>query len=161
MCVSILLITNMTLKYIFILMILFFVSCKPKSTDTGSSNQLADSLTISKDNEQEDFNEFYKKFTADSTFQMERTKFPFRVLWISDDGETTHETQREDWTHSTFYYDDSYATRPVDAYKQEVKLYADSAKVEQRGVDNGIYVDYLFKRDKGKWILFTGRDYSN
>jgi hypothetical protein len=51
--------------------------------------------------------------------------------------------------------------RQVDAYTQVMKIYADSAKLKQRGVDNGIYVDYLFIKDKGKWILFTGRDYSN
>jgi hypothetical protein len=118
-------------------------------------------LTISKNNDQEDFNEFFKKFTTDSLFQVERTKFPFRVIWTTEDGETTHETEKENWTHSTFYYEDSYATRQVDAYTQEIKLYEDSVKLEQRGVDNGIYVDYLFIRDKGKWILFTGKDYSN
>ena len=148
-------------KYIFILTILFFVSCGTKSTDSLTTDQGADSLTISKNNDQEDFNEFFKKFTTDSLFQVERTKFPFRVIWTTEDGETTHETEKENWTHSTFYYEDSYATRQVDAYTQEIKLYEDSVKLEQRGVDNGIYVDYLFIRDKGKWILFTGKDYSN
>jgi hypothetical protein len=148
-------------KTIFILTTLFFVSCVTKSTDLSTSDQLADSLTISKDNDQEDFNQFFKKFATDSLFQMERTKFPFRALWLTDDGETTHETEREDWTHSTFHYEDGYATRQKDAYTQEMKVYTDSAKLEQRGVDNGIYVDYLFMRDKGKWILLTARDYSN
>ena len=148
-------------KNIFILTILFFVSCGTKSTDSPTTNQRADSLTISTNNNQEDFNEFFKKFTTDSLFQVERTKFPFRVIWLTDDGETTHETEKENWTHSTFYYEESYASRQVEAYTQEMKIYADSAKLEQRGVDNGIYVDYLFIRDKGKWILFTGRDYSN
>lgn len=148
-------------KTIFILASLFFVSCGTKSTDSPTTGQVVDSLATSKTIDQEDFNEFFKKFTTDSLFQIERTKFPFRVIWLTDDGETTHETEKESWTHSTFYYDDSYATRQVDAYTQEMKIYADSAKLEQRGVDNGIYVDYLFMKDKGKWILFTGRDYSN
>lgn len=125
------------------------------------TGRVAGSLTISKKIDQEDFNEFFKKFTTDSLFQIERTKFPFRVIWLTDDGATTHETEKESWTHSTFYYEDSYATRQIDAYTQEMKVYADSAKLEQRGVDNGIYVDYLFMKDKGRWILFTGRDYSN
>lgn len=148
-------------KNIFILTILFLTSCGTKSTDSTTTGQGADSLTISENINQEDFNDFFKKFTTDSVFQVERTKFPFRVIWSTEDGETTHETEKKNWTHSTFYYEDSYATRQEDAYTQELKLFGDSVRLEQRGVDNGIYVDYLFLRDKGKWILFTGRDYSN
>jgi len=118
-------------------------------------------VTNSNNADEEDFDEFFKKFTSDSVFQMERTKFPFRVIWLTEDGEMTHETEKEDWTHSTFHYEDNYATRQVDGYTQEIKLFGDSVRLEQRGVDNGIYVDYLFIRENGKWILFTGRDYSD
>jgi hypothetical protein len=149
-------------KNIFILIILFLTSCGTKSTDSVTTDKGADSLTTSvNDNDQEDFNEFFKKFTTDSVFQVERTKFPFRVIWSTEDGETTHETAKEDWTHSTFHYENGFATRQEDGYTQEIKLFGDSVRLEQRGVDNGIYVDYLFIRDKGKWILFTGRDYSD
>jgi hypothetical protein len=109
----------------------------------------------------ETFDEFFKRFTEDSLFQVERVKFPFRVIWRTEDGETTHETEKENWTHSTFYYDKSYSARQVDAYTQEIKKYGDSVKIEIRGVDNGIYVDYKFVKDNGKWILFSGKDYSN
>lgn len=128
-------------KNIFILTCLLLFSCGTKSTDSTSSDRSTDSLTISKTTDQEDFNEFFARFTTDSVFQMERTKFPFRVIWSTDDGETTHETEKENWTHSTFYYEDSYATRQVDAYTQKVRQYSDSVVLEQRGVDNGIYVD--------------------
>lgn len=111
--------------------------------------------------ESETFDEFFEKFKTDSIFQVERTKFPFRVLWSTEDGGTVHETAKDDWTHSTFYYEGSYATREVDAYTQEMKVYKDSAKLEQRGVDNGIYVDYLFLKLKGKWVLYSGKDYSD
>lgn len=148
-------------KNISILIILFLISCGTKPTNSTITDQGADSLTISKKIDQEDFNEFFKKFTTDSVFQVERTKFPFRVIWMTEDGETTHETEKDNWTHSTFYYDDSYASRQVDAYTQKIKQYSDSVVLEQRGVDNGIYVDYKFIRDNGKWILFTGKDYSN
>ena len=151
--------TDMT-KNIFILTFLLLFSCGTKPTDSTSSDKKTDSLTSSKTTD-EDFNEFFKRFTTDSVFQMERTKFPFRVIWMTGDGETTHETEEENWTHSTFYYEDSYASRQVDAYTQKINQYSDSVVLEQRGVDNGIYVDYKFIRDNGKWILFTGKDYSN
>lgn len=148
-------------KNISILIILFLISCGTKPTNSTITDRGADSLTISKNIDQEDFNEFFKKFTTDSVFQVERTKFPFRVIWMTEDGETTHETEKDNWTHSTFYYDDSYASRQVDAYTQKIKQYSDSVVLEQRGVGNGIYVDYKFIRDNGKWFLFTGKDYSN
>jgi len=148
-------------KNIFILTFLLLFSCGTKSTDSALSDKKTDSLTISKKTDGEDFNEFFDRFKTDSVFQMDRTKFPFRVIWMTEDGETTHETEEENWTHSTFYYEDSYASRQVEAYTQEIKHYSDSVVLEQRGVDNGIYVDYKFIRDNGKWILFTGKDYSN
>src|SRR5690349_19872059 len=115
------------MKNIPILIFLLLLSCGTRSNDSPT----ADTATNSN---QEDFDEFFKKFTTDSLFQIERVKFPFRVRWTTEDGETVHETAKEDWMHSTFYYEDSYATRQVDAYTQEIKNYGDSVKLEQRGV---------------------------
>ena len=149
-------------KNIFILIILFLTSCGTKSTDSVTTDKGADSLTTSvNDNDQEDFNEFFKEFTTDSLFQIERVKFPWRLLMTTEDGETVEETSKEDWTHSTFYYEQSYGTRQEDAYTQEIKNYGDTIKLERRGVDNGIHVDYEFVKDKGKWVLVSGKDYSD
>jgi hypothetical protein len=148
-------------KNIYALALLIVLSCGTRSTDSTASDKGTDSLTISNNNEQEDFNEFFKKFTTDSLFQIERVKFPWRLLMTTEEGETVEETSKEDWTHSTFYYEDSYASRQVDAYTQEIKNYGDTIKLEFRGVDNGIHVDYEFAREKGKWILVSGKDYSN
>ena len=147
-------------KNIFILTTLFLLSCGTKPTDSTIADKETDSLTISK-NDQEDFNEFFKKFTTDSLFQIERVKFPWRVLMTTEDGETVEETSKEDWTHSTFYYEQSYGTRQEDAYTQEIKNYGDTVKLELRGVDNGIHVDYEFVKDNGKWVLVSGKDYSD
>jgi hypothetical protein len=152
--------TDMT-KNIFILTLFFFSSCGQKSTESISSDKNTDSLAFSSIDDQENFNEFFKKFTADSLFQIERIKFPWRVLMTTEDGKTVEETHKEDWTYSTFYYDDSYASRQEDAYTQEIKNYGDTVKLELRGVDNGIHVDYEFVKDSRKWILVSGKDYSN
>lgn len=89
-------------KNIFILTFFLIFSCGTKSTDSATTDKEADSLTASKATDGEDFNKFFERFTTDSLFQMERTKFPFRVIWLTEDGETTHETAKDDWTHSTF-----------------------------------------------------------
>jgi hypothetical protein len=147
-------------KNIFVLTTLFLLSCGTKPTDSTTADKETDSLTVS-ENDQEDFNEFFKEFTTDSLFQIERVKFPWRVLMTTEDGETVEETSKEDWTHSTFYYEQSYATRQEDAYTQEIKNYGDTVKLELRGVDNGIHVDYEFVNDKGRWSLVSGKDYSD
>jgi hypothetical protein len=54
-----------------------------------------------------------------------------------------------------------YATRQEDAYTQEIKSYRDTIKLELRGVDNGIHIDYEFVTDNGKWVLVSGKDYSD
>ena len=142
-----------------ILLILF--SCSSRSSDSIATDKETDSLVISNSEDKEEFSDFFDKFTTDSLFQMERTKFPFRVLWATEEGETVHETAKENWRHSTFRYENNYASRQVDAYTQEAKDYGDSVRLELRGVDNGIYIDYNFVRDKGKWILVSGKDFSN
>jgi hypothetical protein len=149
------------IKNIFITAVLSLFSCGSKSTDSNGAYKSADSLTVSRSNDLEDFDEFFKKFTTDSLFQIERIRFPLRLRMTTEDGERVEEISKEDWTFSTFLYDDSYATREVDAYTQEIKNYGDTVKLEQRGVDNGIHVDYAFVTESGAWILVSGKDYSN
>jgi len=149
-------------KNISILTILLFASCGTKSSDLRAIDEVMDSLTTLKNYDQEDFNEFFKKFTSDSLFQVERVKFPWRLRMAIDGREVVEETSKENWTHETFYYEESYATRQINAYTQEIRTYGDTTvRLELRGVDNGIHVDYEFARDKGKWILVSGEDYSD
>jgi hypothetical protein len=60
-----------------------------------------------------------------------------------------------------FEYKDEYARRQIDAYTQEKKIYSDSAKLELRGVDNGILIDYDFIKLNGQWFLVSEKDYSD
>ncbi|MEP2671572.1 MAG: DUF4348 domain-containing protein [Cyclobacteriaceae bacterium] len=148
-------------KYISTLIFLILFSCGSRPSDSIATDTETDSLAISNSEDKEEFSDFFDKFTTDSLFQMERTQFPFRVLWATEDGETVHETAKENWRHSTFYYENNYSSRQVDAYTQEAKDYGDTVRLELRGVDNGIFIDYNFVRDKGKWILVSGKDFSN
>jgi hypothetical protein len=92
-----------------ILPLLFFlISCGSKSGVDTAPN---DTGALFDD---EEFNEFFVKFTKDSLFQIERVKFPWRVY--DYDGEVLKEINRADWRYSKFSYDEEYATRQVDAY---------------------------------------------
>ena len=112
--------------------------------------------------DREAFNEFFYKFTYDSLFQLERIKFPFEFKNIdSDGGLTVDQKERKNWTFLVFEHKEEYEKRELDAYTQETKIYSDSAKIEIRGVDNGIFVDFNFNYDNGKWFLVSCEDYSN
>jgi hypothetical protein len=132
--------------------ILFLISCGTKKTDFAS-NQI---------NDEETFDDFFNKFRSDSIFQIERVKFPLAlVTWNIGDNLMTDNIDRDDWRHLRLEYKNEFATREIDAYTQETKIYTDSATIQLRGVDNGIHLDYVFNKINGKWILIIERDYSN
>lgn len=106
----------------------------------------------------ENFNEFFEKFKSDSLFQVNRVKFPWTIP--SDDGEELV-INKTDWQHASFFYQKDFATREIDAYTQKIVIYGDTIKIEQRGVDNGIHVNFVFAKIDNKWFLVSEEDLSN
>lgn len=129
---------------------------KEKNNQTEASNN---SLL-----EGEDFEVFLKSFSKMPTFQRQRVKFPVEatVLNPSDSGMNTvlELIDYHDWFLLDFSYDSTFTTRQMDSYEQNVKLYTDSALIEHRGIDNGIYANYLFTKIDGKWFLESFTDIS-
>lgn len=133
------------------------------NTEDSITQDIKKIMTIALDKGSEDFNNFFKKFTTDSLFQIERVKFPWTMMtWeLGEDAPIKELIDRVDWKYTSFYYEDNYATRQIDAYTQNIKNYGDTVKLEIRGVDNGIHTDYEFVKDNDKWFLVSGKDYSN
>lgn len=113
----------------------------------------------------EDFNIFLENFSHKPTFQRQRVLFPIEATLLvpTDMGMQTikEDLEYQDWILLDFTYDDSYSTRDRDKYKQQIRLYEDSAFIELRGIDNGIYENYFFTNKDGKWFLksFTDASY--
>ena len=128
--------------------IFLLTACGTKSVDTNTSDKSSE----------ENFDEFFEKFKNDSLFQIERVKFP----WIipSEHGKDLV-INKGDWRHADFAYDTNSATVEIDAYTQEIVTYGDTVKIEQRGVDNGIYIDFVFVKIDNKWFLYAEKDLSN
>jgi len=134
---------------------------------TNSNGISADSATFSasqltQNNQQspvvnENFYEFLEKFNTDRIFQLKRIAFPVKAIVsdLSDEGIILKEEtiQKQEWEHLDLTYDSTYLTRDCDQYYQEVLFKPDSAIVELRGIDNGIYANYFFKRKEGHWYL--------
>jgi hypothetical protein len=106
----------------------------------------------------ENFNEFFEKFKSDSLFQVNRVKFPWKIP--TEDGEELTINKTE-WQHSSFDYQEEFATRSIDAYTQETRTYGDTVRIELRGVDNGIHVDFIFATIDNKWFLVSEEDLSD
>jgi hypothetical protein len=160
------------MKRTIIILIVLVIGCGTRTTKPATSSEdTADSINMGAatetvttlDNEAEDFNVFFKTFTTDSLFQIERVKFPWVMMtWeLGEDAPVKELINKEDWQFSSFNYEEGYASRQVDAYTQTTKNYGDTVKLEIRGVDNGIHMDYEFAKEKGKWFMVSGKDYSN
>lgn len=144
--------------------IVFFVSCSNSaSKDKEDDNQTEYINNTSSDSE--DFKTFLESFNRMPTFQRQRVLFPLEatVLDPSEYGMSTikERIDYQDWFLLDFSYDSTYRTRQMDRYDQNIRLYNDSALIEHRGIDNGIYANYLFIKDDGKWYLksFTDASY--
>ena len=121
------------------------------------------SLKVANDDCDRTFLDFIKKFQQDSLFQFQRIKFPLTLKTIDfDDGATINESiEKEKWKYINFNYDQNFNSNQIDLYTQEIKKYGDTMRLELRGIDNGIYIDYEFLKDGARWYLISEKDYSN
>lgn len=150
--------------FFFLLSIGLIVSCaQPKDDNKKGSGTdeviITDSNETAFESEYEEFDQFLKKFSDSESFQLKRVKFPINVI-VPD---MTHEGMapveenigRYDWEILDLNYDSTYLTRPYDQYYQVVRMKNDTAVVEIRGINNGIYADYYFALVDKEWYLVT------
>lgn len=108
---------------------------------------------------EEEFDLFLHKFSEQRSFQLNRIKFPINVIVPDEDHEgmaPIEETVgRYEWEMLDLTYDSTFLTRPYDQYYQVVRFRSDTAVVEIRGINNGIYADYYFKLIDNQWFLVT------
>ncbi|MDR2815648.1 MAG: DUF4348 domain-containing protein [Proteiniphilum sp.] len=158
---------NISNHIFFCLFVLFLFSCAQGAEKKGQAmgRVKAEPEAVWADSVQdtlsgkEDFDQFIRQFSTQESFQLERVKFPISVI-IPDTG---HEGMapieetigRYEWEPLDLTYDSSYLTRPYDQYYQGVRYGKDTAVVEIRGINNGIYADYYFTLIEKKWYLVT------
>lgn len=109
--------------------------------------------------DEENFDQFIRKFSDQESFQLARIKFPLSVIVPDAEDEGMASTEevigRYDWELLDLTYDSTYLTRAFDQYYQGVRFGKDTAVVEIRGINNGIYADYYFTLIDKKWYLVT------
>ncbi|MDI9605174.1 MAG: DUF4348 domain-containing protein [Bacteroidota bacterium] len=131
------------------------VGKKTKSESSVRAEVVSDTALVA----EEEFDLFLQKFSEQRSFQLNRVKFPINVTVPNTDDEGMAPIEetigRYDWEMLDFTYDSTFLTRPYDQYYQVVRFWNDTAVVEIRGIDNGIYADYYFELIDKQWYLVT------
>lgn len=151
------------MKYSFLLLLIcsvVMVSCTQPKDANNTSIEEAKGVSVN----EEDFATFLENFNTKPTFQRQRVLFPVEATLL-DPSQYGMETVKEeigyqDWILLDFSYDSTYTTRQLDSYEQRIRLYNDSSIIEQRGIDNGIFSNYVFTKKEGKWYLKSFIDVS-
>ena len=142
--------------FFFIALTIVLCACQnagQKSDENANGNDSSENIVDGK----EDFHAFLDDFNNEEIFQMKRIKFPIPVTAPDTEHEgmapKTDTIGKYEWETLDLTYDSTFATRQYDRYYQTVVFRKDSAVVEVRGIDNGIYADYYFKLFDKKWFL--------
>lgn len=107
--------------------------------------------------QQEEFNDFLNKFSNDSIYQLNRTCFPLKKVFINDDTFELDSTiiLKENYIISKFYYElyDNFDAYPViyDNFKSKLRD-SDERVFRWKGFSD-MDERYYFKRLNGKWYL--------
>jgi hypothetical protein len=140
---------------VFLLSLITLGCCSPKSKQDrnpkhGESQTEGRGTSISS----ESFNEFYKRFSSDSAYQVSRIIFPLRMQGydLDSDVPTTSTMDAKEWRYMNFDLKKPYILK--------IKAENDTVEVNIRKEETGILVDYLFTPINSKWMLVKVVDQS-
>jgi hypothetical protein len=104
---------------------------------------------VVKTNAIEDFSIFQSRFFSDSSYQSDRIRFP--LVFLKPDT-YPRQIQKGDWKFNTHLHWSK--TNPSDIHFKLIEVVdADQDKVVHGKLDNGVYENYTFSSENGKWIL--------
>ena len=136
------------MRFFFITLILLTVSCSQGEK--------------SKSNQSTSFNIFMEKFGSDEFFQLSRVRFPIEYYFVDiEDVEEKIIIEREDWQFTNFSEDFNAINNEVDGYKVVIEKSNNKVSYFRKGVDNGIWIEYIFELKESKWYLVKVNDRSN
>lgn len=106
----------------------------------------------------EDFEDFYSKFTSDSVFQISRIKFPLKGILLN--GETVgFDKNGKDykgvytWNVTSWHMHHSVYNIDKNEYKVEIKNLGDTVRVGVYGIDFGYSHEQSYVKSNHKWYL--------
>jgi hypothetical protein len=137
-------------------------ACNNNSTNTNSQNGTKkQTVTLpTKEKVDNNFSDFIEKFSSDSSFQKSRTKFPLKINWYDIENDKDSIIYKDVSHFEMMDFRKKKSSGQYDQWKQEIVVDKDntSAIIEIRGIENGIMVDYLFKKINEVWMIIEIRD---
>lgn len=133
-----------------ILLNILLISCDNNSTETTNRNT-KEKQTVSipsKETVDNNFNNFFEKFSSDSAFQISRTKFPLKIKWYDIENDRDSFIYMDGSNFEMIDFRKKNSTGHYDQWEQKIKVNGNntSATIQIRGIENGIIVDYLLKK---------------
>lgn len=107
---------------------------------------------------QEDFNSFFMNFKQDEKFQLSRIKYPLEY-WEYTDG-----IEPSDYKYIQTFIPKTkkrYNDFQFNHFSEEIVSKSDTTIVQIRGLECGLYIDYFFTKNNGRWQLVKVEDTSN
>jgi hypothetical protein len=157
------------MKLLYLLVLLLCIGCDKSHTTTEGLEDIAteketlrfsnidsiDVLNKEDKGEKEYFDSFFLKFSSDSTFQLSRVEFPFKIIIEEDEGFVTRYLSRDDWSYEDF------SQMKVGKHHLKKKKESDNTVVMLYTLeDTGVHVSYVFNKKEGKWMLSSMEDSS-
>jgi hypothetical protein len=119
---------------------------------------VTEAIETSNQTTKEKFDDFIYKFIGDSLYQLDRIKFPLRSMQA--DSEDYGTIKKEDWKIVRLFGTEEYKAQLYDNFKGELRD-TDERLFCWEGVENGINVQYKFRRLDGHWYLTEYNDFSD
>lgn len=131
-----------------------------------SLNIFVCTTALSQENSTGSFMDFMEQFARDSIFQRQHTVFPLEYrIWdpgMESENPKVNYIKETDWKPMTF--DPKPGIKETSSglgnYNQRFVMEEIRAVIKLRGVDNGIYTDFIFERRDSSWYLAIVEDYS-
>ena len=154
------------LRHCFITSFLLFIlitSCDfSTKSESKQMNEKQNTTIPTKETVDNNFNDFIEKFSRDSFFQLNRTKFPLKVKWYDIDNDIDSLIYRDRSGFKMMDFRKKKSTSQLNQWEQKIMVGKNntSAKIEIRGIENGINIDYLFEKITEIWMLIEIDDSS-
>ena len=124
----------------------------------GTNEKSKNSAVKIYQNKDEDFDQFFKKFCNDSTFQISRITFPLTLVSVEEDSDKEKTIQLKEWTYTNLLGLKKKDSKNILEIK---KIGENSIEVSFSIEDTGVSIIHLFSRVDKEWHLISIKDESD
>lgn len=111
----------------------------------------------------DDFNEFFTEFSADSAFQLSRIVFPLKYESSSLRGKEVKTIKKNQYKYDKLEFDGNcqeYSTQLYDSFSLKMRDTGQRVYVRE-GLNSGLRQLFFFQRFSGKWFMVKIEDLSD